>query len=314
MNDTRLITSQLLKQFLSSNSHELGARLKQHLNTAFIARGLGNFDEKSLGFSKFSDYLLRVHGDLVSVNRDDSVSDILVSLRSSTAPQPSTLLSQAQTSNDTPSPTVVIRSDVWQAFANPDPERKRFFEKDTGKIVHYLTDKQAPERVEVESSPDRFLEIHPISQETQVAWMKDFLNSISLPANEKAVLETLIAKPYSSALNVTFSRALGSHTLAWRAFRTQHVTAIIEQWAHDSHVPPAKLHVTAAEPTVGTPKSPLKDAVKAGASSFEMPETSTTQLPPRQQVMKLLELLSDEDITKLVLPTLLSTILIKSRM
>jgi len=314
MNDTRLITSQLLKQLLSSNSPELGARLKQHLNTAFIARGLGNFDEKSLGFSKFSDYLLRVHGDFVNVNRDDSVSDILVSLRSSAAPQPAKPLSKSQISSDTLSPSVVIRSDVWQAFANPDPERKRFFERETGKIVHFLADKQVPERVEVDSSPERFLEIEPISQDTQVTWMREFLNSISLPANEKAVLETLTTKPYSSALNVTFSRALGSHSLAWRSFRTQHVTTIIEKWAHDSDVLPAKLHVAVAEPVAGTPKIPLNDGTKVGASSFERSETSTTQLPPRQQVMKLLELLSDEDIMNLVLPTLLSTILIKSRM
>jgi len=311
MNDTRLVTSQLLKQLLSTSSPELGARLKQHLNTAFIARGLGNFDEKSLGFSKFSDYLLKVHGDLVTLNRDDSFSDILVTLRSGQQSPSATI--QVQVKAENPPASAVIRSDVWQAFANPDPERKRFFHKETHKIVHYVEGKHVAERLEVESAPDQYLEIPFIPQEVQAGWMKEFLGSISVPANERAVLETLVDKAYSSAVNVTFSRALGSHSNAWRLFRTNRVTATIESWAKEVGVLLKDLRVSVTESSVKTSQASLQ-AAAATMQPSEPLSPLADQLPPRQQVLKLLELLSDQDISQLVLPTLLSTILIKSRL
>jgi len=167
MPDLRDASSHLLTQLLSANypEPELGARLKQRLNAAFVSNGLGSFDEKALGFPKFTDYLQRVHGDLVSIERREGLGDILVSLRAASfgrfpaapiAPTPN----QPKASN-----APVIRSAVWQAFANPDPDRKRFFNKHSGKVVHYLVDRDSRERAEVEASRDSFLEITPIAGE-----------------------------------------------------------------------------------------------------------------------------------------------------
>lgn len=311
MTDIRAATSKLLTQLLSSHSPELGARLKQRLNAAFVASGQGFFDEKSLGFAKFTDYLLRVHGDLVSVEREDGIGDILVSLRTPVRQQSAVSPTQLVAATESAVAPAVIRNDVWQAFANPDPKRKRFFNKKTGKIVHFLDDKQVPERVEVDSAPDDYLEICPISQETQTGWMQEFLKQIAVPADEKDVLEALIAKSYSSAVNVTFSRALGAQGSAWRKFRTLRVTAIIEKWAQEKGVLLSKFHVTAAEPSIVTVTMNSTEGKGTGSSAEQV---NPDQLSPREQVVKLLELLSDDDILRLVIPTLLSTILIKSRM
>jgi hypothetical protein len=301
--------SQVLTQLLSIHSPELGARLKQRLNAAFIASGLGYFDEKSLGFGKFSDYLSHVHGDLVQVSREDGVGDILVSLRPELVKRISLPISPPPKS----ARSEVIRNDVWQAFANPDSERKRFLNKDTGKIVHFLASKQSPERIEVEAAPETFFEILPIPTEHQLKWMKEFLAGMSLPADEKEVLEGLISKPYSSAVNVTFTRALGANSRAWRNFRTERVTSIIHQWLAEKGVSPDKIIAQSTDTAV----APLEAATEAGnkvAPSIHDTTAPSEQFPPRQQVAKLLELLSDDDIIRLVIPTLLSTILIKSRM
>jgi hypothetical protein len=303
-------TPQILVQLLSIHSPELGARLKQRLNAAFIANGLGYFDEKSLGYGKFTDYLSREHSALVHLERKEGVGDILVSLRAE-----SKRVSFPDPSNPpkTERPKV-IRNDVWQAFANPDSERKRFLNRNTGKIVHFIASKHSLERAEVESSPELFLEISPVAPESQLEWMGEFLSGMSLPADEKAVLQELIRKPYSSAVNVTFTRALGANSRAWRNFRTERVTKVVHQWVSEKMVPLDKI---LAQPTE-SPITPIDLPCVDAASKLSQPAHATAppseQFPPRQQVAKLLELLSDEDIIRLVIPTLLSTILIKSRM
>ncbi|MEQ0777871.1 hypothetical protein ABLT15_36825 [Paraburkholderia tropica] len=310
MADLRDASSQLLTQLLSVNSPELGARLKQRLNAAFAANGLGGFDEKSLGFAKFTDYLLRQHGDLVSVERREGFGDILVSLRS----MPSARTSYIPVLKQLQGPaTPVIRSDVWQAFANPDPERKRFFNVHTARIVHYLKGKSGPERAQVESAPDTFVEILPISGDVQARWMREFLGSASLPSNEREALEPLVAEPYSSAVNATFTRALGAHSVAWRNYRTAQITSVIDAWAHGHAIPLSQLHVVSPDATAGTLEAAGTTESRATAT-LAIGSEHSLQVPPRQQVVKLLELLTDDDIVRLVLPTLLSTIMIKSRL
>jgi hypothetical protein len=302
--------SQVLTQLLSIHSPELGARLKQRLNAAFVASGRGYFDEKSLGFAKFSHYLSRMHGDLVKVAHEDGIGDILVSLRPDLGSRLNVLLSPPPSKNTR---SEVIRNDVWQAFANPDSERKRFLNKKTGKIVHFIASKQSPERLEVESAKETFLEILPIATERQLEWMTEFLAGMSLPADEKEVLEGLIAKPYSSAVNVTFTRALGANSRAWRNFRTEHITNIIRRWVAEKEVTLDVILAQSTDTAVVPVDSSTEGHCKLGSSTYGTTAPSE-EIPPRQQVAKLLELLSDDDIIRLVIPTLLSTILIKSRM
>ncbi|MGU7780477.1 OST-HTH/LOTUS domain-containing protein [Burkholderia sp. PU8-34] len=309
MHDVRDASSQFLTQILSVDSPELGARLKQRLKSAFVSSGLGVFDEKSLGFKKFSDYLLRAHGDLVNVERQEGLGDILVSLRGTPTARSFYLPTLTQPKAlDGP----VIRSDVWQAFANPDPERKRFFNSQTDKVVHYLDGQDSTERAQVEASHESFVEIPPISREAQERWMRDFLDGASLPPNEKEALGPLIAEPYSSTVNATFTRALGAHGVAWRKYRTAQVTSTIEAWASNAGVAISRLHVAPAPVTSSATQAGVTVESHATADLSFSPRSD--QMPPRQQVLKLLELLTDDDISRLVLPTLLSTIMIRSRM
>lgn len=302
------LLTQLLS--LSSPAPELGARLKQRLNAALVTQGLDAFNEKALGFRKFSDYLMRVHGHLVAVQRPEGAGDILVSLKHST---PSSQTGeQVQADVSAPSATPVIRTVVWQAFANPDPDRKRFLGPQ-GRIVHYLEGSGSEVRQVVEAAPQQYKQIEPISGVTQSGWMREFLETAPLDQAEKSALEPMIGEPYSSTLNATFTRALGKHGRAWSRFRTTRVSDIIKEWvrAHDidegliytqrSSAKTSELGAVDLAASLAT-GSPAAGPVHSSANS------------PRGQVLKLIELIADEDIERVVLPLLLSTIMVKSRM
>lgn len=306
MSDLQSVVSRLLGQILSLRSPEPGARLKQRLQQAFVASGFGEFDEKSLGFSKFTDYLVHSHGDIVRVVRPEGSGDVLVFLRGT-----SDLSQAAHTSASSPlvDSSQSVRSDVWQAFVNPDLNRRRFLSKETGRVLHFLAGQGTPEQTQVESSPETYVEIIPISGDVQIGWMRDFLANQSIPDSQKVPLEAIVGGAYSSSVNAMFIRVLGKHALAWRNYRVTRVAEMIDRWAQDVGLGRDILYAARRESQSAITQTGVSALKAAGEGTF-----GAGQLPPKQQVLKLLELLTDDDVSRLVIPTLLSTILIKSRM
>jgi hypothetical protein len=109
----------------------------------------------------------------------------------------------------------------------------------------------------------------------------------------------MIAEPYSSIVNAAFTRTLGGHEDFWRHYRTNNVVGNIQAWAKQHEVPFEDLCV---------PKNSMN------SPPLFQNHSTQDQLTSRQQAIKLLELLTEEDIVRFVIPTLLSTILVKSRL
>lgn len=294
MEDPTPIT-QLILNLLSSSSPELGARLKQRLNAALSSKGLGPFNERAYGVKRFSNFLEQALGERVFIDRPQGAGDIRVSLRRPQSFQESKWTEGPQEARGK---VPVIRSDIWQAFTNPDPERKRFFHRETRVIRHYLQGESSSIKIEVDGEPEKFIEVEPIDRDVQIDWMRAFLDSVRMAPSDRAPLDALIGDHYSSGVNATFTRALGLHGNAWRLFRTHNVTSLIQKWAQQHGVPFEHLCVE-------------KDPTPALSS---LVHDNELRLPARQQAAKLLELLTEEDISKLVLPILLSTIMVKSRL
>lgn len=291
--------TQLLVRLLTVHSPEFGSRLKQRLNAVLEESGLNHFNERELGYKKFHEFLERVPGDLFSVERPDGKGDILVSLKAGTASSPalspaSQKKSTAQAKN-TPHP---IRNEVWQAFSNPDVARRRFLHKKTYAVRHYLIGENSPFEQEIEKDSKEYVEIPRINGETQKGWTADFLKNIDLPASERSALDAMIAAEYTSGINAAFTRALGEHGKAWRRYRTRLVTEVIDQWAEHHAIPLEQ----------------LRAAPKTNSSDTSTELTLSPSPSAREQAVKLLELIAEEDISRLILPTLLSTILIRSRL
>lgn len=284
----------LLQQLLNGRAPELGARLKQRLNALLAEKGLPRFDEKQFGFRKFQSFLEQTQSDWLDVSKPEGAGDIHVSSkRAFAAPSDSTVTAAP---GGTPQP---LRSDIWQAFTNPDPQRKRYFQSSTGLVVHFLESEWADKREQIESATGGYLAITPIEGTLQQRWMREFLDSIPITGAERTPYEALLAEPYSSALNATFTRALGDHAAAWREFRTSRITSTIQSWARDAGIPLDQLRAQPKE--VSAPSFVTGAPRLAPASS------------PRAKAVKLLELMSDDDIRQVIIPILLSTIMVRNR-
>jgi hypothetical protein len=275
----------LLKQELEARSPQLAATLKQRLNIRLQEQHLGLLDERQLGFKKFQDFL-DSQLDWLEITRPTGSGDITVALRNVTGAQPT---------------SAPIRSDVWQAFTNPDKGRKRFFRLKDRAIHHFVAGENSTPARQIAESPQEYIEITPIEGSQQQNWMTDFLATLAVSAPEIATYEAMVKQPYSSAVNVFFTRALGEHAQSWREIRTKRVTESIDNWAATNNVSLEALRSSERPSSAPVPAEP----------SALTPKTNTASA--RQQLTKLVELVSDDDINQVILPLVLSTILIRSK-
>lgn len=291
--------SKLIVSLLASRSPEFGARLKQRLNALLRERNLEPFDERQYGFRKFQDFLEKGQGDVVEVIRTEGGGDIRVVLKGSQK----TMVDEHPIQSDAPKidrPARPIRSDVWQAFANPDPERRRFLDRQTYQICHFISNHQSDVKNQVERNPSQYVEIAPITTETHKKWMRDFLDAVPITGVERTVLEQMLDQAYTSALNAAFTRSLASNAGRWKEHRVKLVLEAISLWAQSNKLDIDRLRSSDEKLAVSAP----------GVLAVQSESPSSA----RQQTLKLLELVSEEDIGRVVLPVLLSTILIKARL
>ncbi|WP_148650213.1 hypothetical protein [Lysobacter capsici] len=265
----------LLLQILVGHPMEPAARLKQKLSAALVDKGLGPFDQKTVGFKTFKDYL-RSLGDLLVIE-EKSGSDILVSLGK-------TLPTKTDSDPETPPP---LRSDVWLAFTNPDPNRVRFYNKSTNKVVHFHTTDQAAASIAEGSD---LVAIPAIDGTRQVEWMHEFLAQNFL--SEDPLLNKIADAPFSSSVNTAFARALGKYGLAWRKFRASKVFVEATAW------------VARHEASIDWLRAPPDSPASAGSGH---------SMSPRLRASKLLESFSDQELIETVIPILAASILVKSR-
>jgi hypothetical protein len=289
MSDSQLI-HELIDQILLVRSPEFGARLKQRLNEVLTKRGEDRFNERALGFRKFSDFLesqpLRW-----TIERSQTGGDISVSLRSA----PAAKLGPVSTIT-APTNAATFRNDVWQAFVNPDPKRKRFLSRNDLTVKHFVVgDLDSPALHLINASPQKFAEINPVDGTSQTTWMKEFLGSLPLQLRDRAPIEAMIGVEYTSSINVAFTRALGSHGDAWRRYRTDRIAALIDQWAEKAGLSPASLRKPA-------------DLAQTGDPTSQPPKTPDV----RTKIHKLMELVSEDDLERLILPALLTTISLRA--
>ncbi len=286
--------SQLLQQILAARSPELGARLKQRLTASLREQGLPPFDERALGHKSFQVFLEKTQAEWLTVSRpSEGPGDILVSLL---APPSTAAALPAR-----PEPPSHFRNEVWQAFTNPDPSRKRYLHKRTGELVHFKAGERSQHAVAYSAATDEYAEIEFIDGARQREWMEEYLNAVPIVGDERQAYESMMAAPYSSAMNVAFTRALGGKQEQWREFRTSRVATAIVDWASKYAVP---IHLLGRASSTSEPTPVRSQDQEVAARPVQA---------ARHDALKLLELLTDDEIKSIVLPVLLSTMLLRSR-
>lgn len=298
--DDLQITLELICELLSKVPFELSARLKQRLNLALIQRGLVPLDERRYNCRKFSDFLQIHLADKIVLQRPDSSGDIRVSIKGE--PTPSRAWSTPGEQRSEQDRAIIFRSDVWQAFINPDGTRKRYFNRLTHQVLHFVEGSGDSYQQKLEDRPDDYLSIDWVPVATHKQWMAGFLDLIQLSDAERRPLQVLINSDYSSNLNAAFTKALGAREQEWRKMRTLKINQWIQAWTVKNNVSMDDLIIRSVdrEPASGLP-----------APSQREPEQVMT---PRDQAIRLLGLMSDDDIIKIAIPTLLGSVLSRSQL
>ena len=230
MDDLYRLARQRIVFLLQAGHPEPGARLKQRLQREFEKEGL-RFDERRWHFAKFSDFVA-ANNDIVAIERPAGPGDIVLRLK----PDATTVVTGASQEQVEPgsreSGAPVIPSEIWQAFANPDPRRKRFLSRSSSQVVHFVDGENSRQQHEVEMMRSNFIEIEPIPAQEHTAWMREFLVRAALPDRLKSAIDPIVGTPYSGFVNQVFTSGLGQqYGDAWRHFRTTKVFEYIEQWA-----------------------------------------------------------------------------------
>lgn len=289
---------QLLAELLSQ-SPEVGARLKQRLVALSSQRGLEPFNHSTLGYRTFKEFLQNGTDGLVIVESPVGPGDLRVSLnesyRSLYHPPNATGEEQLPQSQQ----GLIVRNAVWQAFCNPDTNRRRFLHVGSGAVRHFTMQEGMPR--DIEEHPGEFLEITPISSEEQLAWMRNFAKHEDLPEATREALEEILVGPYTSGMNKAFTQALGEYSKEWRQERTARIEEIIRRWAAEQKFPVHKLYM------------PLTGTIAQSVDRTTVVSPAAASKGTREKALKLLEVLSDEDIARLVIPAILDAILTTTR-
>lgn len=288
------LTRQLLAELLASGPLK-GAQLAQRLRRAYEMQTGQPFELARWGFESFSSFL-HAHADVALIARPEGEGDVEVSLKP--VPQIERNGVAERGGRDDPRPQR-LPADIWQAFTNPDPNRRRYFNRRTGEVAHYrngasdIGDEKARGRVEAWGN-DAAL-INPIAATTQHGWMRDFVASLSLRAHERDALERLLDTSYTSSLNLVFSRTLGSDGPGWRAYRSRRVNEYVERWAEENGIPFERL-------VEGRFRAPTVSPPDLSSTALGVAPQPGHFSELRRKLHLLIDALPDDDVEKVLVP------------
>jgi len=288
------LARQVLVETLKQNGPQLGAKLKPQLTTALGLR-LGLSREEWHTLIPRLSHFLAAHSDLVDVQRPEGPGDIRVSLRDS-AP--------ASAAPKSESARIWYRLEVWQAFVNPDPQRRRFFHRRNHQVAHFLDQSLTPPNPEIlrrVSDDPSFVEVAHATADRQSGWMREFLDTTPLiPEGHKKIARHFLDLPFDSSINAAFAVALGPHSEGWKRFRAQKVDDHINGWATDKGIDVETLKnfpaASAAQP--GIHEEPRATLLPTPAQ--RIPEKREGDL--RSTLRGVVELLDDAELRLVLVP------------
>lgn len=246
--EQRQLARNLIRNLLAHGPMK-GATLKLRMLADFEAQAQTSFDAAFRIYPKFASFLA-ANDDLVEIIRPPTnvPGDITVRLRqASDAPSPANADLAPEGATD-----FALPREVWQAFTNPDTHRRRYFQKSTGSVVHFL-DNALPATA---LDPNDWVRISPIPSDVQSGWMHRFVETNFVPSTKQVELRQVASLPYTSALNHTFAFTLGAHAAAWKRYRASRVVAAVRQWAEENGISIEALAKTALRAPAAEPEAP----------------------------------------------------------
>ena len=229
----------IVAQFVDDGRTTRAASLKPAMQT--LEKG---FDERRLGYRSFRAFLEAAQeAGYVTLHRAPTGPDIDVLPVGATATPP--------TDEQRPGR---IRNDMWSAFVDWRKDWDRVYDRETDRVV-WLPHLEGPDergpllRRAIMNDPSRYIRIEPITQDTTLAWMNEFLNSLS-EGPEHEALASALASPTPIRAFVLRARESGVEE-RWKKRQFDSVRQRIETWA-DGHG--LKLDLTTGRRPLGLPQ------------------------------------------------------------
>ena len=239
-----------------------------------------DLDYLKLGMSKLSD-AVRIGVEREIVLKNTSVRHLELTPFRNEIPAPRAPGGSAAGTTGSPQ---YVRPDLWAAIVLSEPSQKTFMRKGSGELIH------SPQKDQAEASAgDDLVAVEPISESTQLKWLKEYLNSSNaapgIDTNQPKAIEKLLRGGIRD-----FGRGV---ELGWKIFRSRKVVDQVKRWAVAHGIADAMVLTTRdvrAKPKsqsdhVGEARDPARDrfrrAVLAAVEDLTPEELDGLRLPVR---------------------------------
>lgn len=136
-----------------------------------------------------------------------------------------------------------IKPDLWRSFVDWRADWRRVFDRESGEArmfprePHEVGDapQHAALRGAVADNSNRFIEITPIPQPQQLAWMSEFADA-EADAPLKTELQAALQTDRAAGAFAARIRQTPTAFHRWNRWREQRVAAVIEEWARGHHL------------------------------------------------------------------------------
>ena len=174
------------------------------------------------GFNALKDLLLQMKEQGLLQIDETSRGALAIRLEDSKSP---TLDHATTMRHDHSMSSQMLRSEVWRAFVMEEPQGRRFLNKESAEIAVGLQEPPKP--------TEHWIEMVPISAETQRDWAKEFLAELDLASNPK-IIDSLVPHDWYRTFPVT----LGDHSPPlvsnWNRRRSSLVAWQVRQWCDEN--------------------------------------------------------------------------------
>lgn len=203
-------------------------------------RSGGQFQEQTLGFATFGEFVQAAVQNGVVALLDHEKGRLLHV--EGVVPRPRRRLPTAPPAPAKAAEKQVreVRSDLWRAFIDWRSSLRRLWDKQAESAVIFLaesaggtTSQDDAVREAVAAMPDRFVEITPIPQDTQLQWIRSFVHDLDDPKLRDSLLLLLGTTNRPFAAFGSMLRGMPAIQQAWQAHRRELVVQEISRWARD---------------------------------------------------------------------------------
>ena len=219
-------------------------------------------EPKALGFPAFKDFWQFAEDRQMICRHREPNGHWLVLLPGEEAPNPETVTNRTTTPKGLDPARVRLKPAVWRAFVEWDDAYARFWDREA-REAFMVPSAWVPSQVD----DTRYLGFGPITQSTQIGWMREFAEAHD-GANKREVLEALD----NNAPLGAFRKALSASGALrdWHTTLTRRVAEVVLAWCQQNGVPETDL----VEPTRGKASQPTPSS---GPEPYDVTSSERTR-------------------------------------